>query len=190
MPRLPASLRTDRAFLEHVVRHLVVERGITQLLDLGSGVPTAGNVHEVAQAADPAASVVYVDIDQVAVAHTRALLFAVPHSIPDTRLARQVVRAFVDPLAPGSHLALSHGAPGHAAPQAQADAVRDCSSRTGVPFTSRTAEQIGAWLTGLEIQPPGLRDIRVRLPELDAGRRPISPVLGALAGKPCRRRDG
>lgn len=228
MPTLPASLRANRVFLGHVVHHLVAERGITQLLDLGSGVPTVGNVHEVAQAVDPEATVVYVDIDQVAVAHARALLadnpkahavladlrrpetilehpivrenidwtrpvavlmFAVLHFIPDTALAGRIVSAFADRLVPDGYLALSHGAPDDAAPQAQAEAAQDYSSRTGVPFSSRTAEQIGAWLTGLRIEPPGIEDIRVWLPELDNDRAPISPVLGVLARRPERRPD-
>jgi hypothetical protein len=113
------------------------------------------------------------------------LMFAVLHFIPDTPPAGRIVRAFVEPLAPGSCLALSHGAPDHAAPQAQAEAAQDYASRTGVPVRPRTAEQIGGWLTGLEPEPPGIEDIRVRLPELDNGRAPISPVLGGPARRPA-----
>ena len=78
LPHLPAAAWANRAFLRRVVRHLVVDRGVSQFLDLGSGVPTVGNVHEVAQRADPEARVVYVDIDPVAVAHARALLVKTP----------------------------------------------------------------------------------------------------------------
>lgn len=73
MPELPMVLRANRAFLRRAVRYLV-QAGMTQFLDLGSGIPTAGNVHEIAQRADPGARVVYVDIDPVAVAHSRAIL--------------------------------------------------------------------------------------------------------------------
>jgi hypothetical protein len=62
-----------RAFLRRVVNFLV-EQGIDQFLDIGSGLPTLGNVHEVAQKVNPAARIVYVDIDPVAVAHARAML--------------------------------------------------------------------------------------------------------------------
>jgi SAM-dependent methyltransferase len=72
-PDAPAGARANRAFLYRAVRFLV-ESGIRQLLDLGSGIPTAGNVHEIAQRAAPETRVVYVDIDPVAVAHSRALL--------------------------------------------------------------------------------------------------------------------
>ncbi|MFD5830450.1 SAM-dependent methyltransferase [Lentzea sp. NPDC060358] len=66
--------RTIRSFSRRVVRLCVEEYGIRQFLDLGSGIPTAGNVHEVAQSIDPSCSVVYVDHDPIAVAHARTML--------------------------------------------------------------------------------------------------------------------
>lgn len=72
-PDLPRVMQANRAFMRRAVRHCIAA-GIDQFLDVGSGIPTAGNVHEVAQAEDPAARVVYVDVDPVAVAHARALL--------------------------------------------------------------------------------------------------------------------
>jgi hypothetical protein len=74
MPTLRAAIIANRAFLHRMVAHLVAECRITQFLDLGSGVPTVGNVHEIAQRIDPDSHVVYVDIDPVAVAHARYLL--------------------------------------------------------------------------------------------------------------------
>jgi hypothetical protein len=82
MPTLTAGIRANRAFLGRAVRHLVTGYGITQFLDLGSGVPTVGNVHEVAREFNPSARVVYVDIDQVAVAHARHLLAGVDGVVP------------------------------------------------------------------------------------------------------------
>ncbi|MGW0551136.1 SAM-dependent methyltransferase [Streptomyces altiplanensis] len=73
MPGLPKVMQANRAFMRRAVRFAVGE-GITQFLDIGSGIPTFGNVHEVAQAADPGARVAYVDHDPVAVAHSRAVL--------------------------------------------------------------------------------------------------------------------
>lgn len=70
---LPIIMQANRAFLRRAVRFLVAQ-GITQFLDIGSGIPTVGNVHEVAQQANPESRVVYVDIDPVAVAHSRAIL--------------------------------------------------------------------------------------------------------------------
>ncbi|AYF76284.1 hypothetical protein D7D52_23410 [Nocardia yunnanensis] len=73
VPDLPRLALSNRAFLRRAVRFLV-DSGVRQFLDIGSGVPTAGNVHEVAQAIDPACRVLYADIDPVAVAHARAIL--------------------------------------------------------------------------------------------------------------------
>ncbi|MEU7478998.1 SAM-dependent methyltransferase [Lentzea sp. NPDC042327] len=66
--------RTIRSFSRRVVRFCAEDLGIRQFLDLGSGIPTVGNVHEVAQAVDPSCHVVYVDRDPVAVAHSRTML--------------------------------------------------------------------------------------------------------------------
>ena len=73
MPGLPKIMQANRAFMRRAV-HYAVGEGITQFLDIGSGIPTFGNVHEVAQQASPEARVVYVDHDPVAVAHSRAVL--------------------------------------------------------------------------------------------------------------------
>jgi len=72
-PEMRAVSRENRALLRRMVRYLSAA-GIDQFLDLGSGIPTEGNVHEVAQAANPAARIVYVDRDPVAVVHSRHLL--------------------------------------------------------------------------------------------------------------------
>jgi hypothetical protein len=74
LPETRTFARDNREFLRRVVRHLVREAGITQFLDLGSGIPTVGNVHEIAQDADPSCRVVYVDHEPVAVAQSRRLL--------------------------------------------------------------------------------------------------------------------
>ncbi|WP_238413007.1 SAM-dependent methyltransferase [Saccharothrix deserti] len=72
-PDLPLIMQANRAFLRRAVRHCVAA-GVRQFLDLGSGIPTAGNVHEVARAADPGARVVYVDRDPIAVTYSRSIL--------------------------------------------------------------------------------------------------------------------
>jgi SAM-dependent methyltransferase len=72
-PVVRAGAQANRAFLGRAVRFLGA-CGIRQFLDIGSGIPTQGNVHEIAQRADPAARVAYVDIDPVAVAHSKAIL--------------------------------------------------------------------------------------------------------------------
>jgi hypothetical protein len=73
VPDAALVVQANRAFLRRAVLYCV-EAGIRQFLDLGSGIPTVGNVHEVAQRAAPDSRVVYVDIEPVAVAHSRAIL--------------------------------------------------------------------------------------------------------------------
>ncbi|GGT23594.1 SAM-dependent methyltransferase [Streptomyces chromofuscus] len=79
MPGLPKIMQANRAFMRRAVRYAAGE-GITQFLDVGSGIPTYGNVHEVAQTASPGARVVYVDHDPVAVAHSEAVLEGNEHA--------------------------------------------------------------------------------------------------------------
>ncbi|TVZ06364.1 SAM-dependent methyltransferase [Trebonia kvetii] len=73
-PELGFTARENRAFLGRAVRYLAAHAGIRQFLDIGTGIPTAGNTHQVAQAVAPEARVVYVDYDPVVLAHARALL--------------------------------------------------------------------------------------------------------------------
>ncbi|MFE7123097.1 SAM-dependent methyltransferase [Streptomyces sp. NPDC057617] len=73
MPGLPKIMKANRAFMRRAVEFALAE-GVSQFLDIGSGIPTFGNVHEVTQTAHPEARVLYVDHDPVAVAHSRAVL--------------------------------------------------------------------------------------------------------------------
>lgn len=73
MPDARSAARVNRAFLGRAVRYMM-ERGVTQFLDIGSGIPTVANVHEVAQAQNPECRVVYVDKDPIAVAHSELML--------------------------------------------------------------------------------------------------------------------
>ena len=78
VPAARTGARENRAFLGRAVRYLVAEAGIRQFLDIGSGLPTANNVHEVAQHIAPESRVVYVDNDPIVLAHARALLTSHP----------------------------------------------------------------------------------------------------------------
>ncbi|GGQ73205.1 SAM-dependent methyltransferase [Couchioplanes azureus] len=73
MPALPRVMRANRAFLHRAVR-FAVSRGVRQFLDLGSGIPTEGNVHEVLRELVPDGRVAYVDLDPTAVLHARAII--------------------------------------------------------------------------------------------------------------------
>ena len=78
VPTIRAAARENRAFLGRAVRYLVAEAGIRQFLDIGTGLPSANNVHEVAQAVVPSCRIVYVDNDPIVLAHARALLTSSP----------------------------------------------------------------------------------------------------------------
>jgi SAM-dependent methyltransferase len=82
-PDVTFSALANRAFLGRAVRYLAAEAGIRQFLDIGTGIPTAGNTHEVAQAAAPESRVVYVDYDPVVLAHARALLVSNEEGVTD-----------------------------------------------------------------------------------------------------------
>jgi hypothetical protein len=97
-PELPLIMQANRAFLRRSVRYLVGQ-GVTQFLDIGSGIPTEGNVHEVVQVASPEARVVYVDIDPVAVAHSRAILSGNPLADVVQADLRDAAAIFDDPRA-------------------------------------------------------------------------------------------
>ncbi len=73
-PGILRDVRAQRAFLANAVRYLAGVAGIRQFLDIGTGIPTANNTHEVAQGAEPSCRVVYVDNDPMVLAHARALL--------------------------------------------------------------------------------------------------------------------
>jgi S-adenosyl methyltransferase len=77
-PGMARLARENRAFLRRAVRYLAGEAGIRQFLDIGTGIPTAGNTHEIAQEVAPECRVVYVDYDPVVLTHARALLASKP----------------------------------------------------------------------------------------------------------------
>jgi hypothetical protein len=96
MPDLPVIQRVNRSFLRRVVQFLVTV-GIRQFLDLGSGIPTVGNVHEIAQRTTPDARIVYADVDPVAVIHSNAILADNDHAAAIRADIRDVNQILADP---------------------------------------------------------------------------------------------
>jgi len=92
VPELPLIARANRAFLHRAVRY-ALDRGVRQFLDIGSGIPTAGNVHEITAGAP----VVYCDIDPTAVIHARRLLAGNPHTAVIQADLLQAERVLTDP---------------------------------------------------------------------------------------------
>src|SRR6185437_9869272 len=106
MPATRFVARANRAFLGRAIRHLAEEADIRQFLDIGTGIPAAGNTHEVAQAVAPDSRVVYVDNDPIVMAHARALMASHPAGAtafiqadlrePEKILANPALRATLD----------------------------------------------------------------------------------------------
>ncbi|WP_328708627.1 SAM-dependent methyltransferase [Microbispora hainanensis] len=152
-PDAPAAGRSNRAFLRRVVHHLAAEAGIRQFLDIGSGLPTQGNVHEVAQKVAPEARVVYVDNDPIVLLHGRALLATngsttvVEADIrdPESILGHPGVRALIDFDQPVALLlfAILHHVNDHEDPQ-------------GIAARFREALPSGSYLALSHFHNPGL----------------------------------
>jgi hypothetical protein len=104
LPNVRQAVQLNRAFLRRVVRYLIGEAGIRQIIDIGAGLPSAGNTHEVALDVCPLARVVYVDNDPVVLAHARDMLHGVPGAAvisqdmlqPEKILADPAVRELID----------------------------------------------------------------------------------------------
>ena len=134
-PEMREAARMGRALIKRVVEHLIRERGIRQFLDLGSGLPAAENVHEIARAIDPAVRVVYVDYDAVVCAHGQALLAEPDRAIilrrdvrePETILGDKELRGLLDLSEPVAVLMmfLLHLIPDADKPQNMVAAYRD-----------------------------------------------------------------
>src|SRR5438034_7851834 len=118
-PGIVADVRANRAFLARVVRYLAAEAGIRQFLDVGTGLPTADNTHEVAQAVAPESRIVSVDNDPIVLTHARALLSSTPEGaaafldadLREPDLILQIRGPHPGPGAPGRADAADHPAP-------------------------------------------------------------------------------
>ncbi len=200
-PHLPYLCRIQREFLRRAVRYLV-DSGIRQFLDLGSGLPTVGNVHEVAAALAPDTKVVYVDIDPVVAEEGRDLLAGnadaeflqgdlrhparvleaaklldfdqpvavlmldVLHFVCDTEDPAGIVAGYVDALAPGSHLALTHTSQD----EGLLAAIRLFSTLYAAPlpeFTFREPDRIAEFHRGMTVLEPGMVPIPLWRPDPD-----------------------
>jgi hypothetical protein len=157
IPDAVAMARANRAFLGRVVRYLV-HQGIDQFLDLGSGVPTVGNVHEVAQRYNPQARVAYVDIELVAVKHARNLLAGNEHvtvTQADIRRPSEVLTA------PGVAGLLDFTRPVAVLAVAVAHSLPDTDEPARMIATYRDACAPGSYLAISHISPATLSDAQV-----------------------------
>ena len=194
-PMARTSARENRAFLGRAVRFLAAEAGIRQFLDIGTGLPTASNVHEVAQAVAPASRVVYADNDPMVLAHARALLVSgdagateyIEADLRDTGTILQEAGRFLDLTRPVAItlVAILHAIPDADDPHAIVARLLDAvPSGSYIAFTHLGSELLDPeTLTGLEElssnsmqQRMGFRDRRAVERFLD-GTDPVDPGL-------------
>ncbi|SFP03568.1 S-adenosyl methyltransferase [Amycolatopsis arida] len=216
-PHAKHGSRHNRQFMNRVVR-AAVDAGIRQFLDLGSGVPTVGNVHEVVRERLPEGErgrVVYVDYEEVAAAHARlileregatdwaalvqhdmrdpagilrhpetrrlldldepvcVLMIAVLHFVGPDDGPNELVRAYVDKLAPGSWLGLSHMTTPDD-PELAAGVLRfaDQYRNTANPVWLRPRDEIAGFFAGLTLLEPGITHLTDWRPDVDPARLP------------------
>jgi SAM-dependent methyltransferase len=153
-PEAPLVAQANRAFLRRAIRFLV-DSGVRQILDIGSGIPTVGNVHEIAQQLAPETRVMYVDVDPVAVAHSRQMLASndragivqVDLREPERILGHPEVRALLDFDLPVAVMivAVLHFVP-------------DADDPAGVLATLRDALASGSYLVLSQISAEGRED--------------------------------
>lgn len=135
MPEVRDMAQENRAFMQRAVRYLVGEAGIRQIIDIGTGIPSAGNVHEVAQQVGPGVRVAYVDNDPIVHVHASALLTGQGSTSvvladlrdPQAILSHPKVRELIDPAEPTALLliAILHFITDGETPGAIIDAFRD-----------------------------------------------------------------
>jgi hypothetical protein len=172
----------NRAFLGRAVRFLT-RQGITQFLDIGTGIPSPGNTREVLRGVNPEARVVFVDNDPIVITHTRALLKdggpvgVVRADLRDTGslLADPGIRDQQDPagivetlrnaISPGSYFVISHGTQDFSPARATA-AVQGYEEATA-PFVLRSRERIERFFDGLDMAEPGVVQLPFWRPEGD-----------------------
>jgi SAM-dependent methyltransferase len=208
-PAVGLSIRANRSYLRRAVRYLL-EMGIDQFLDLGSGIPTVGNVHEIAHRINPQASVVYVDIEPMAVVHSSTLLadnkwaHAVHADLrrPGELLAASAVSEHLDfdrPVAvilagvlqslpdaedPAGIIAgyRDRLAPGSYLAMSQPTTDALTAERMRGRYVSRTAEQFAALFDGLELVEPGIVPMWRWRPEAGDGEPMPDDRVAGLAG--------
>src|SRR6201992_2831318 len=172
MPSMPMLARYARRFLADAVGQLTAGHGVRQFLDVGTGLPTAGNTHQVAQEIAPRTreeAPAYVDadlrdVDAVLAGARRTLDFGQPiavmfiavlHFIPDADDPWQVVRRLMDAVPSGSYLVIAHAA-GDIEASGMSQAMALYNQRSATPINLRTRAGVARFTDGLELTGPGL----------------------------------
>jgi hypothetical protein len=220
LPGTVQAARDNRHFLQRAVRYLAGQ-GIRQFLDIGTGLPTMGSVHEAARQAAPGARVAYVDYDPIVITHARALLatsadviavqadlrqpeaitahlairahldltrpvavlcVAVLHFLTDDDKPHAITGQLMEPMPPGSWLALTHVTADHVPPQASA-AARAAYHHASATVTPRALAEVTAFFDGLKLAGPGVTDVAAWHPDALPARPPGGYIYAGVAVK-------
>ncbi|MER6623507.1 SAM-dependent methyltransferase [Streptomyces sp. NPDC000931] len=225
-PALPVHMRANRDWMNRAVRWLVEEAGMRQFLDVGTGIPTSPNLHEIAQSVAPDSRVVYVDNDPIVLTLSQGLLASTPegrtsyieadfrdpagildapelretldldrpvaltviaivHFVLDEDDAVGIVRRLLEPLPPGSHLAMTIGTADFA-PEEVGRVAREYAAR-GMPMRLRTVDEAHEFFEGLDLVGPGIVQVHKWHPD-GTGEQGVRDediaMYGAIARKP------
>ncbi|CAI7975017.1 hypothetical protein FRAHR75_1620002 [Frankia sp. Hr75.2] len=189
-PHGRVTARQNRAFLHRVTRFLAQEAGIRQFLDVGTGIPTSPNLHEVAQGVASDCRVVYADNDPIVLAHARALLTGTgegrtAYLDADLREPVKILERYLDTLPAGSYLALTHVTPDFAPDDV--GRVVDVYRSQGIPATVRTRSEVERFFDGLDMVEPGVQSVHRWRPDDPSTDSPTDAevnVYGGLARLP------
>jgi hypothetical protein len=214
-PEVRPIALANRAFMQRAVRFLAAEAGIRQFIDIGTGIPSAGNVHEVAGQAAPGTQVVYVDNDPIVhvhaivladlrdpaaiLAHPKVrdlidftqpvalLLVAILHFIADAEDPAGIVATLRDGLPDGSYLVLSHATQDFHPPGTASRAAAAYQNATA-PLVLRAFEQVSAFFAGFGLIEPGLVQAPLWRPDGKPPRPKDLAKIGIYAGVGRRNR--
>jgi hypothetical protein len=212
-PGVVSGSRANRQFLARAVTALAREHGIRQFLDIGTGIPSSGHTHEVAQSVAPESHVVYVDYDPVVLAHARALLagrpegttayldadlrdtqtilsqaaktldFSQPVAIILLAIPYGIVESLLAAVPSGSWLVISHPA-SDIEPEKIAAATARLNELSHQQFTLRDHDGVLRFFSGLEMAEPGLIRMEDWRPDSDLEKRFESAVWAGMGRKP------
>jgi hypothetical protein len=172
-PDMAFAMRANRAFLGRAVRYLAGEAGMRQFLDIGTGIPTAGNTHEIVQAIAPESRVVYVDYDPVVLAHARALL--VSNDVGAT--------AYIDADLRDTDVILAKAAELLDFSQPVASTLLAILRTIQQQYTLRSREQVARFFAGMDLIAPGLVPVEEWRPDPAMANAGTSAVYGAVGRK-------
>jgi hypothetical protein len=185
-PGIAVVARTSRAFLTRAVRYLAGEAGMRQFLDIGTGLPTANNTHQVAQSVAPESKIVYVDNDPLVLAHARdftqpvaLMLMGIMGHFTDDE-AYPIVSRLQAGLPSGSYFALYDGASTN---EAFNQAQQGYNDSGAVPYHLRSPEQFERYFEGLDLVEPGVVPLVQWRPDPDTEQAEIYSYCG-VARKP------